>query len=267
MEGNFLSQVIDTPTRENVILDLMVTKASEVMGDINTGGSLGCSDHALEEFAVLTDKCQVKNEVRILKFKQAKCQLFKELVSRTPWETVLRERGTQQSWQMFKETFCRAQELSVPRCNKSGKEGKRPAWLSQDLLVKLKGKRELCRQWNQEKGSREEYRDAAGLSRDELRRARSQLELNLAKDSKNNKKGFYRYVNHKRKVKECLPPHPDEQDCQTGNSGQGEGWGTQQVFCLSLHWQPLFPHLWSGWTTRWGLEGQRPSHCKGRSSW
>jgi len=47
---------------------------------------------------------------------------------------------------MFKDAFRRAQELSVPRCNKSGKEGKRPAWLSQDLLVKLKGKRELCRQ-------------------------------------------------------------------------------------------------------------------------
>jgi len=38
--------------------------------------------------------------------------------------------------------FIRAQELSVPWCKKSGKEGKRPAWLSQDLLVKLKGKKE-----------------------------------------------------------------------------------------------------------------------------
>jgi len=33
-----------------------------------------------------------------------------------------------------------------------------------------------------------------------------QLELNLARDAKNNKKGIYRYVSQKRKVKESIPP-------------------------------------------------------------
>jgi len=44
------------------------------------------------------------------------------------------------------------------------------------------------------------------LCRDEVRRAKVQLELNLARDAKNNKKGFYRYVSQKRKVKESVPP-------------------------------------------------------------
>jgi len=58
----------------------------------------------------------------------------------------------------------------------------------------------------------EKYRDAARLCRDEVRRAKVQLELNLARDAKNNKKGCYRYVNQKRKVKESVPP--DAQECQ-----------------------------------------------------
>ena len=70
------------------------------------------------------------------------------------------------------------------------KEGKRPAQLSGDLLVKLKGKRELHRQWKQGQVSWEEYRDAAWLCRDEVRRAKAWLELNLARDAKNEKKGF-----------------------------------------------------------------------------
>jgi len=123
---------------------------------------------------------------------------------------VLRDRGAEQSWQIFKDTFHRVQELSVPRCKKSGKEGKRPAWLSQDLLIKLKGKRELHRQWKQGQVSWEEYRDAARLCRDEVRRPKAQLELNLARATKNNKKGFYRYFSKKRKVKESVPP--DEQE-------------------------------------------------------
>ena len=72
------------------------------------------------------------------------------------------------------------QELSVPRCKKSGKEGKRPAWLSQHLLVKVKSKGELHRQgqvtWK-------ECRDAARLCRDGVRWAKVQMELHLARDA------------------------------------------------------------------------------------
>ena len=43
------------------------------------------------------------------------------------------------------------------------------------------------------------------MCRDGVRRAKVRLELNLARDAKNNKKGFYRYVNQKRKAKESIP--------------------------------------------------------------
>jgi len=127
----------------------MLTNASELISGINRRGSLGCSDHTLVEFTVLRDTGKVRSVVRTLNFRKADFQIVKELVSRTPWETVLRDRGAERSWQIFKDAFHRAQEQSVPRCKRSGKEGKRLAWLSQDLLVKLKGKRKLHRQWKQ----------------------------------------------------------------------------------------------------------------------
>ncbi|KAK4816568.1 hypothetical protein QYF61_017958 [Mycteria americana] len=134
IEDNFLSQVIDTPTRGDAILDLMATNASELISDIKIGGSLGCSDHTLVEFTSLRDMGQASTIVRTLNFRKANFQLFKESVT---WE---------------------------------------------------------------------EYRDAARLCRDRVRKAKAQLELNLARDAKNNKKGFYRYINQKRKVKESVPP-------------------------------------------------------------
>ncbi|KAK4821658.1 LOW QUALITY PROTEIN: hypothetical protein QYF61_026756 [Mycteria americana] len=70
------------------------------------------------------------------------------------------------------------------------------------MLVKLNSKRELHRQWKQ---GQEEYRDDVQLCRDGVRKAEEQLELNLARGIKNNKKGFYRYVSQKRKVKESIP--------------------------------------------------------------
>ena len=50
IEDNVLSQVIDGPTRGDAILDLMVTSASELIGDVKIRGSLGCSNHGLVEF-------------------------------------------------------------------------------------------------------------------------------------------------------------------------------------------------------------------------
>lgn len=47
------------------------------------------------------------------------------------------------------------------------------------------------------------YVDIAQLCRDEARKAKAWMEMNLAMDAKN-KKGFYRYVTQKRKVKETV---------------------------------------------------------------
>jgi len=44
---------------------------------------------------------------------------------------------------------------------KYGKEGRRRLWPSKDLLVKLKHKREMHRQYKQGHGFRKEYRDTA----------------------------------------------------------------------------------------------------------
>ena len=123
----------------------------------------------------------------------------------------MRDKRAEQSWHIFKDAFQRAQDLSIPMCKKSGKEGKRPARLSKDLLVKLKGKKEMHRQWKQGQGSWDEYRDFGWLCRDGVKKAKAWLELNLAKDAKSMKKIFNRYVSQKRKGQRkgtC----PDEHD-------------------------------------------------------
>jgi len=63
--------VIDSPTRRDVILDLLVTNARELIGDMKIGGSLGCSDLALVDFVVLRDIGQVKSKIRTLNFRKA----------------------------------------------------------------------------------------------------------------------------------------------------------------------------------------------------
>ena len=72
----------------------------------------------------------------------------------------------------------------IPRCKKSGKEGKRQVWLIQNLLVKFKGKREMHSQWKQGQVSWEKYRDAAWFCRDGVRKGQGAAGAELGKGHK-----------------------------------------------------------------------------------
>jgi len=63
----------------------------------------------------------------ILNVKKADFHLFRELVSKALWETVLMGNDAEESLQIFKNDFLRAQEILIPRCSQIDKEGKRSA--------------------------------------------------------------------------------------------------------------------------------------------
>lgn len=65
-------------------------------------------------------------------------------------DTALREKEEEKSCQTFKDSFYKVEELLIFTCKKSRKEDTRWIWLNWDLLVKLKGNREMHRQLKQE---------------------------------------------------------------------------------------------------------------------
>jgi len=56
------------------------------------------------------------------------------------WEAVLRDKGVEQSWLLFKDTFLRMQELSIPKDEEADRGGRKLACLGKDLLVKQREK-------------------------------------------------------------------------------------------------------------------------------
>ena len=64
----------------------------------------------------------------------------------------------------------------------------------------------MYRKWKQSCVSWEEYRAVVHVCRYRIRKAKVQMELNLARDLKDNKKGFYRYIGRRRQAKESVPP-------------------------------------------------------------
>ena len=78
--------------------------------------------------------------------------------------------------------------------------------MNKELLEKLKHKKEACRGWKQGQTTWEGYRETVRVAREQVRKAKALIELNLARDIKGNKKSFYRYIGDKRKTRENVGP-------------------------------------------------------------
>ena len=60
-------------------------------------------------------------------------------------DTVLEGRGAQESWLIFKDHLLQAQESSIAKNQKLGKNARRSVWMNKELLAKLKDKKEVYR--------------------------------------------------------------------------------------------------------------------------
>ncbi|GAB0207663.1 hypothetical protein GRJ2_003232000 [Grus japonensis] len=201
IDDNFLLQVIEEPMRRGAMLDLVLTNKEGLVGDVKLKGSLGCSDHEMVEFRILRAARRVCSKLTTLEFRRADFGLFRDLLGRIPWDKALEGRGAQDSWLIFEGHLLQAQERCIPTKRESCKNAKRPPWMNKEVLGKVKQKKEAYRGWKQGQVAWEEYRETVPAARDQVRKAKALIELNLARDVKDNKKSFYRYVSDKRKMR------------------------------------------------------------------
>ncbi|CAM5089359.1 unnamed protein product [Eretmochelys imbricata] len=251
---NFLAQVLEEPTRGGAFLDLLLTNRVELVGEAKVDGNLGGSDHELVEFRILTQGRKVSSRIRTLDFRKADFDSLRERMARIPWGTNMKGKGVQESWLYFKESLLRLQGQTIPMSRKNSKYGRRPAWLNGEILADLKHKKEAYKKWKVGHMTREEYKNIARACRNDIRRAKSHLELQLARDVKSNKKGFFRYVGNKKKAKESVGPLLNE----GGNLVTED---VEKANVLNAFFASVFTNKVSSQTaalgiTKWGRNGQ-----------
>ncbi|KAK4832341.1 hypothetical protein QYF61_021870 [Mycteria americana] len=206
---NFLTQLVSEPTREGAPLDLLFTNREGLVSHVMVGGRLGQSDHEMIEFLIRGEAARGVSKTATLDFRRADFGLFRRLVERVPWEAALKGKGVQEGWTFFKEEVLKAQERAVPRCRKTSRRGRRPAWLTRELWLELRKKRRVYDLWKKGRATQEDYKGVARLCREKTRRAKAELELSLAAAVQDNKKYFFKYISSKRRGKENLQPLVD----------------------------------------------------------
>jgi len=103
--------------------------------------------------------------------------------------------------------------------------------MSKELLAELRWKGKVHGTWKEGQATWEEYRNDVTACSDVTRNAKVHLELKVARDVKDNKKGFCKYITNKRKTREnvglLLNWCPGDRGCR-------EGRATECLLCFSV---------------------------------
>jgi len=110
---------------------------------------------------------------------------------------------------LLKAEVLKAQDQAVPECLKVsliGDRGRRPVWMSWELLLRLCKKKRVYVLWKMGQATWGDSKEVAEVCREEVRKAKAQFELRLATAVKENKKPYYKCISGKRRTKENFHP-------------------------------------------------------------
>jgi len=122
-----------------------------------------------------------------LGFRRADFSLFKDQLGGILWARALEGKEAHESWSVLKLYFFQAQDQCIPK--KSGKEGRRSAWRSKELMDKIKGKK-VQKMWEKGLSTWEEYGNVVRACRDGIRKIRTYLQFIQAKEVKDSMESF-----------------------------------------------------------------------------
>ena len=138
-----MMQMIREPTRGAAPLDLLFTNKEGLVGDVEVGAVL--DRVTVVEFLIFGGARRGNSKTATLDFQRADFELFRRLVGGVPWGSVLKSKGVQDGWSLFKEEALKVQEQAVQLCCKVSWEGRRSsAWMYRELFLRLQEKELTC---------------------------------------------------------------------------------------------------------------------------
>ncbi|CAM5083682.1 unnamed protein product [Natator depressus] len=144
-----------------------------------------------------------RSVTRVFYFKRANFKKLTKLVRKVDGTENLVDLKVEEAWNYFKSRLEKLSEACIPRKGEKfiGRSC-RPSWMSKHLKEVIKKKQKAYKEWKMGGISKESYLAKVRTCRNKVRKAKSHVELDLAKGIKTNSKRFYSHINKKKTKKE-----------------------------------------------------------------
>ena len=123
MRDSFLNQHVEEPTREQAILDWVLSNEEGLVSSLIVRAPLGKSGHNMVEFFIRMESDIVNSETRVLYLKKGNFEGMRRELAKIDWQSILKGLTVDTQWKTFKDCMDELQKLFIPVWlkNKSGK--------------------------------------------------------------------------------------------------------------------------------------------------
>ena len=185
-------------------LDLIFTNEDSMIDNVDVTSPLGKSHHNGLCFLF---KCyhseQVSKQTKLM-YSMGDYNKLRGILNDVDWKNKLQDMSTEDAWKFIKENIASGIEKCVPskQINTIGSKRK-PLWMNSTALVKLKKKRAAYERYLLTKEGKDyaEYAKFRNQTKWEIRKAKRDFEMGIARQAKNNPKAFYNYSKSKLKTR------------------------------------------------------------------
>lgn len=207
---NYLSQVVDKPTRDNNILDLVFTNDRSSISSVDVCETFPGSDHRVVSCTLAFESSQPWNPVWNTSdncrydFAKADWALYQSLLSNAPWEDVLKTKDADEMWVKMKSIILNAADLSIPERKMKRSKLISGVPLIGDVRIAFRQRRNTFRslRGSQSLLANSLRKDAEDRLQEAIRSSRLQHEKDITEMCHKNPKVFWSHV---RKSLGCKP--------------------------------------------------------------
>ena len=191
LEDCFLTQHVTEPTREDSLLDLVITDEPGMIDNINIGGQFSTSDHNVLHWSTTVATTNVTKTESFRDFNKADIDSIKKELRSIDWSADL-DLNVNDSWISFSNKIEDLIGKHVPlRKVKSGKR-KKALWMINKAVRAVKTKHKVFSRYKDI--THPAYIKASVSAKKEIRRAKLNFEVKLSENIKSDTKSFYAYV-------------------------------------------------------------------------
>ena len=229
LEDNFLSQLVNQPTRENNILDLIIVSNDRLVNDVIVGEHLGSCDHRLLRTSINAATKITENKSLVPNFRRADFVNFRSEMSCYQLPEGL---DVENAWAHFKNNLINQQTKFVPYSERRTNDNSNPPWINIEIKRKIRIRNKLHKQLkaNNTQENQREYTESRREIKKLIKQSKRRHEMYIATTSKNNSKTFFKYINKKKNVRSTIGPLKDS-DGEIITNDQAMASKLNEYFC------------------------------------
>ena len=213
MDENFLTQHVVEPTREENILDLVVSTKKNMIEDVQEEERFGSSDHQIIKFTIASEHEieEIKHKKRF-NYYRADFDKVRNKIKEKNLKQRLADLGVQDKWKKFASCMKEVVEETVPTYKRITKKC---PWVNKDVIKTRRAKYKAWKKMQTNiksdpnifgtnagrhtEETRIKYVEKRNLANKSKRKAIKDYETKLSQNIKRDSKSFYNYIKSKQK--------------------------------------------------------------------